>query len=157
MQKRLNRSTCRLGCGLQWAEGCTSSIVFARWRQCTLIRGHAAGTCRTTLNHPSTAAMRFMANYFDHWTRPLTQSHRQPSASSRVLYYGHSTQYSHLVLNINLTFLDWPIDESNLIVKKCTVKGFVAKYLPVGVSQKPYVATYVPLCLKASAVTQSRF
>jgi len=98
-----------------------------------------------------------MANYFDHWTRPLTQSHRQPSASSRVLYYGHSTQYSHLVLNINLTFLDWPIDESNLIVKKCTVKGFVAKYLPVGVSQKPYVATYVPLCLKASAVTQSRF
>jgi len=31
------------------------------------------------------------------WTRRLTQSHRQPSASNRVLYCGHSTQYSHLV------------------------------------------------------------
>jgi len=31
VQKRLNRSTCRLGCGLGWAEGSTSSIVFARW------------------------------------------------------------------------------------------------------------------------------
>ena len=32
------------------------------------------------------------------WTRPLTQSHGQPIASSPVLYCGHSTQYSHLVL-----------------------------------------------------------
>jgi len=29
-------------------------------------------------------------------TRPLRQWHRHPSASSRVLYCGHSTQYSHL-------------------------------------------------------------
>jgi len=27
---------------------------------------HVAVTCRITLNHPSTAAMRLMANYFDH-------------------------------------------------------------------------------------------
>jgi len=33
--------------------------------------------------------------------RPHRQSHRQPSASSRVLYCRHSTQYSHLVLNVN--------------------------------------------------------
>jgi len=45
-QKRLNRSTCRLGCGLGlgWAEGSTSSIIFATWR----IR----------LNRPSAAAMQ---------------------------------------------------------------------------------------------------
>jgi len=36
VQKRLIRSICRLGCGLGWAEGSTSSIVFARWRQCAL-------------------------------------------------------------------------------------------------------------------------
>jgi len=29
VQKRLNRSICRLGCGLEWAKGCRSSIVFA--------------------------------------------------------------------------------------------------------------------------------
>ena len=29
--------------------------------------------------------------------RPLRQSHKKPSASSRVLYCGHSTKYSHLV------------------------------------------------------------
>ena len=39
------------------------------------------------------------------WTRPLRQSHRYPSASSRILYCGHSTQYNHLVL---ITFPDAP-------------------------------------------------
>jgi len=66
VHKRLNRSICLFGCGLDWVEGCTSSIVFARWRQCALVGGHFAVTCRLTLNHPSTAAMRLMANYFDH-------------------------------------------------------------------------------------------
>jgi len=31
------------------------------------------------------------------WPRPLRQSHRQPSTLRRILYYGHSTQYIHLV------------------------------------------------------------
>ena len=35
-------------------------------RQCAAMEGHVAVTCRITLNHPSTAAMRLMANYFDH-------------------------------------------------------------------------------------------
>ena len=59
VQKWLNRSICCLGCGLEWAEGCTSSIIFARWRQWALVEGHVAVTCRIT-------SMRFMANYFDH-------------------------------------------------------------------------------------------
>ena len=66
MQKRLNLSICSFDCGFELAEGCTSSIVFARWRQYALVEGHVAVTCRITFNHPSTAAMRFMANYFDH-------------------------------------------------------------------------------------------
>jgi len=33
VQKRLNRSICRLRCGFGWAKGSTSSIVFARFRQ----------------------------------------------------------------------------------------------------------------------------
>ena len=32
----------------------------------SLTGGHVAVTCRITLNHPSTATMRLMANYFDH-------------------------------------------------------------------------------------------
>ena len=43
MQKRLNRSICHLGHGLGWAEGSTSSIIFARWRQCT--RRQSAVSC----------------------------------------------------------------------------------------------------------------
>jgi len=35
----MNRWICRLGCGFNWAEECTSSIVFARWRQCCLGMG----------------------------------------------------------------------------------------------------------------------
>jgi len=66
VQKRLNRSICRIGCGLQWAEGCTSSIVFARWRQRALTEGHVTVTCRITMNHASTATMRLMSYYFDH-------------------------------------------------------------------------------------------
>jgi len=37
--KTVNRSICRLGCGHEWAERCTNSIVFARWRQCALMGG----------------------------------------------------------------------------------------------------------------------
>jgi len=48
--KRLNRSIFRLGCGRGWAEASTSSIVFARWRQCTLICGHIGATWQIRLN-----------------------------------------------------------------------------------------------------------
>ena len=49
LQKRLNRSRCRLGCGLGWAERITSSIVFAIALQTLLLR-----RCGLT------------SNYFDH-------------------------------------------------------------------------------------------
>jgi len=77
VQKRLNLSIRRFDCGLEWAEGCTSSIVFARWRQCAFVEGHVAVTCRITLNHPCTAAMRLMANYFGH-----------------LLFFGHADLHS---------------------------------------------------------------
>jgi len=32
-----------LGCGLGWAEGSTSSIVFTRWRQCTQFQSYLPG------------------------------------------------------------------------------------------------------------------
>jgi len=43
VQKRLNRSICRLRCGLEWAKGCTSSTALARWRQSA--RRHSSATC----------------------------------------------------------------------------------------------------------------
>ena len=54
MQKQLSRSICRSGCGLHWAEGCTSSIVFDSWRQCTLM-GIGRTHCRhlANTNEPS--------------------------------------------------------------------------------------------------------
>ena len=58
VQKRLNWSICCLGCGLGCAERSTSSIVFARWRQCALPCGHIGATWQIRLNHPSVAAMR---------------------------------------------------------------------------------------------------
>ena len=100
VQKRLNRSICRIGCGLEWAEGCTSSVIFARWRQCALTEIHVAVACQITMNHVlrqwcTLCQITLTTSYL--WTRPLGQWHRKPSASSRVLYCGHSTQYSHLV------------------------------------------------------------
>ena len=56
--KWLNRSICHLGCGLRCAEGSTSSIVFAGWRQCALMGGHTGATWRIRFNRPSAAAMR---------------------------------------------------------------------------------------------------
>ena len=58
VHKRLNRSICCLGCGLGWAEGSTSPIVFASWRQCALMGGHIGANWRIQLNRPSAAAMR---------------------------------------------------------------------------------------------------
>ena len=58
VQKRLNRSICRLGCGVGWAEKSTSSIIFARWRQCAHMEGHIGATWRIRFNRPSVAAMR---------------------------------------------------------------------------------------------------
>jgi len=97
-----NKQTiCSFDCGLEWAEGCTSSIVFARWRQCALVEGHVAVTCRITLNHPCTAAMRIMANYFDHllfldtptYTVAQTAKRFEPST---VLWVFHTMQPSSL-------------------------------------------------------------
>jgi len=51
-----------------WAEGCTSLVVFARWRQSALMEGHIAVTWRIQLNRPSMAAMHPMSNYFDHFS-----------------------------------------------------------------------------------------
>jgi len=99
VQKRLNLSICRFGCGLEWDEGCTSSIVFARWRQCALMEGHVAVACRMTLNHPSTAAC-FMANYFDHLLFLDTSTYTVAQIAKRFepsTVCEHSAQYSHLV------------------------------------------------------------
>jgi len=41
-----------------WPEGSTSSIVFARWRQCALMGGHTGATGRIRFYRPSAAAMR---------------------------------------------------------------------------------------------------
>jgi len=101
VQKRLNLSICRFNCGLEWAEGCTSSIVFARWRQCALVEGHVAATCRITLNHPctTTAAIRLMANYFDHLLSLDTPTYTVAQIAKRfepstVLWAFHTIQPS---------------------------------------------------------------
>ena len=102
VQKRLSLSICRFDCELAWAEGCTSSIVFARWRQCALVEGHVAVTCRITLHHPSTAAMRLMANYFDHLLSLNTPTYRVAQIAKRfepstVLWAFHTIQPSSFI------------------------------------------------------------
>jgi len=106
VQKRLNLTICGFDCGLEWAEGCTSSIVFARWRQCARMEGHVAVTCRITLNHPSTAAMRLMANYFDHLLSLDTPTYTVEQIAKRfepstVLWAFHTIQPSSISIPIN--------------------------------------------------------
>jgi len=57
VRESTNRSIYRLDCGVGWAEGRISSIVFARWRQCAHMERHVGGTWRIRLNRPSAAAM----------------------------------------------------------------------------------------------------
>ena len=47
-----------MGCGFGWAEGSTSSVIFARWCQCSGMGGHIGTTWRIRLNHLSAAAMQ---------------------------------------------------------------------------------------------------
>jgi len=64
VQKRLNRSICRLGFGLGLAERSTSLIVFVRRRQCAHMGRHIGGTWWTRLNCLSAAAMRSYVKLF---------------------------------------------------------------------------------------------
>jgi len=59
MQRWLNRSICCLGCGLERAEGSTSSTIFARWRHCGQMGGHIGATWRIQSNRSSTVVMWF--------------------------------------------------------------------------------------------------
>jgi len=64
VQKQLNQSICRLGCGLGCAQGSASSIVFARWHQCAQDQLYSPGgtgastTWQIPLNRLSVVAMR---------------------------------------------------------------------------------------------------
>jgi len=60
----------------EWAEGNTSSIVFARWRQCVLPCGHIGATWRIRLNRPSAAVIRSYVKLL--W--PLVQHGDRPSS-----------------------------------------------------------------------------
>jgi len=56
LQKQLNRSRYRLGCGFGWAEGSMCCMVV-----------HISTTWRTQLNHPCALVMwPFLSNYSDH-------------------------------------------------------------------------------------------
>jgi len=99
---------CRLGCGLAWAEGCTSSIIFARWRQYALMGGHVTVTCRIALNHLSTAAMRLMSNYFDHLSSLDTPTYIVAQIAERfepntLLWAFHTIQPSSCIIVAGLS------------------------------------------------------
>jgi len=71
VQQLLSRSICCLRCGLGWAEGSTSSIVFTRLRQCALMGGYwyigaTWASWRIRLNGLSATACGLMSDYFDH-------------------------------------------------------------------------------------------
>jgi len=76
----------------------------SRWRQCALVEGEVVVTCRITLNHPSTAAMRLMSTYFDHLLSLDTPTYTVAQIAKRfepriVLWAFHTIQpssYHHL-------------------------------------------------------------
>jgi len=65
-QKQLNRLTCHLGCGLWWAKGSASSILFARWHQRT--------RQRSTVSCAKTAEPIDLP--FGLWTRVVRRKHK---------------------------------------------------------------------------------
>jgi len=74
------------------------------WRQCALVEGHVAVTYRITVNHPCTAAMHLMANYFDPLLSLDTPTYTVAQIAKRfepntVLWAFHTIQWNtiHLV------------------------------------------------------------
>jgi len=80
------------------------------------MEGHVAVTCRITLNHPFTAAMRLMANYFDHllYLDTLTYTVAQIAKRiepSTVLWAFHTMQPSNSFFLLSIRSLVakiWP-------------------------------------------------
>jgi len=66
VQKLLNRLIWHLGCGLWWAEGSTSSIIFARWCQCAHMEGHIVPPGKYDWTIHLRWRCSLMSNYFDH-------------------------------------------------------------------------------------------
>jgi len=115
VQERLNRSICRLDCGLEWAER-TSSIVFARRRQCAHMGRHIGTTWRIRLNRPSAAAMRSyvkllwplvmvaLCNRADHYIFPcdfyLSSFFSSPNLSGRRLDVYHTSTHGVALVRI---------------------------------------------------------
>jgi len=87
VQKWLNRSICRLGCGFGWAKGSTSSIIFARRHQCAHMGGHIGATWRIHLNRPSAAAMRSYVKLL--WPLVISSLHTFPAASRPMYAVGY--------------------------------------------------------------------
>jgi len=137
---------------------CTSSI--ARWRQCTLGGGHVAGTCRITLNHPSTAAMRLMANYFDHWldtpTYTVAQTAKRLEAST-VLWAFHTIQPSSFLPQLAFIHAGSPSCHPTKSVKALNDKqGTVAVAHPVFIHRRtPDGRALIPLLWLSVASTNT--
>jgi len=144
MQKRLNLSICRFDCGLEWAEGCTSSIVFARWRKCALVEAHVAVTCRITLSHPSTAAMRLMANYFDHLLSLDTPTYAVAQIANRfepstVLWAFHTMQPSSFRWSIHALVA---MIQPDIVVRLCADGDFCVILRPVFSASHVHCSTF---------------
>jgi len=60
VQKQLNQLICHFGCGLGWAEGSISSVIFTRWCQCAHMGRHIGATWRIWLNRPSVAMRSYV-------------------------------------------------------------------------------------------------
>jgi len=115
VQKRLSRSICRLGCGLGWAEGSRSSIVFARWRQCQaqvqsyLLGGTNVPSLEGTLapsgeyDWPVRLLWRYslISNYSDHSLTNCSTCHKNYTNLVRHLLYNFQ-QPTSIELGITL-------------------------------------------------------
>jgi len=76
VHKLPNWSICRLGCGLGWAEGSTSSIVFARRRQCARMAGHMPWLFQITSKlFSELSTTQFLLMIFKIWLTFTWQGH----------------------------------------------------------------------------------
>jgi len=107
VQKWLNQSIYRLGCGLGWAEGSTSSVIFARWHQCAHMGRHIGATRRIRLNHPSATVLQSYVKLL--WPLVLYLSHQlQLGCHCWVIYY--SSIYN-IVIIIQFVMRQVPVSQ----------------------------------------------
>jgi len=124
VQKLLNRSICRLGCALGWAEGSTNSTVFARWRQCAQFQSYSPGGA----NVPDNSLPWAVQKRLNWWICHLDCGLGSAEGSTSSIIFGRWRQCAHMGGHSGTT---WQIRLNRLHLSAAAMRSYVKLLWPL--------------------------